>query len=442
MRNLCSCLAAAAAALVLNAVPCAFAATAGVMENRIPVSPLAARDVAFDLRHDLTHVEGGPAAAYKFTEEEAAKNPSPHIKARLGEYLLAGKTWGAPEGRGEEGSRLVDEALAAGSMHAMNVVGWELLAGRSRPQDVVRGLGYLQQGATEDYVPAMMALGDIYRRGFAVPKNRFAAEVWLVRAARLGQPHFLFRLAASHENGEMTAQPDVAYACRLYYEAAINGSAAARDRIHQLAEAGNSDAVRAKHLMLLCYVARGADPVTSRVRTAVTELESKYPDDPEVLTAIGRAYWSEELGNPDFKKAFAYFSRAADKGSDVARAFRARLLIEGYGTKRDIAAGMAEWAQLEARNVPEAVAQLGYFHYWGPVAAAGIKKDAQKAFALSKRAADWGDYYGQLNTAACYEFGIGVPTDYALAAYYYRAADGKGSVRARAKVRRLLPHIR
>jgi TPR repeat protein len=412
------------------------------MEGRVPVTPPTGVDVAFDIRAERLPWSKDHSEAFLFVEKEFTRDPRPHVKARYADFLVQGSLWGAPDNSGDYGIRLAEEALAAGSMHALSVLGWEYLRRRMPTDDVGRGLGYLQQGASEGHVGAMLLLGDAYFRGVGIPKSAIAAEIWLTRAARFGKPHSLFRLAKAYEDGAVTGQPDLANACRLYYEANINGARSARERLAELAGKGDVHALRAQRLVLLWDSARGADIVTPRLKEAIRTLEEKYPDDPQVLVAIGSAYWNPELGNPDYKKAFAYFDRAAKAGSAEGRALRARLMVEGYGTKKDVSAGLAEWRALEEMNNPEAIGQLGYFYYWGPVGAAGLTKDPEKALSYSKRAADFGEYSGQMNTATCYEFGIGVSKDYALAAYYYQMVAAKGSVRGRDKVRRLLPHIK
>lgn len=398
------------------------------------VAPLAGIDIALDVRHDILATEKGDEAAYQMLAQEFARDPRPHVKARYGEYLIEGKRWSAPEGRDAEGLALVNDALRAGSVHALRVIGWQLIAGTHGPADSVGGLGMLHQAAALGNMNAVVTLGDAYFRGIGTRQNLDLAETWFRQAANNGKPHSLFRLGQHYET-----QPEgLSRACQLYYEAAVRGSRSSVRRIKELVAQNVSAAQRAQRLVTLWFGGLGAPLERRETREAMAYLEATCPEDAEALLAIGRMH----VASVNAKLAVPYFDKAIRLGSQDARAERARLLAEGHGLRMDQPAALAELRTLETERNPEAMALLGYYQYWGSLTGAGLKKDPAQAFAYSKRAADLGNFFGQRNVATCYEFGIGVPVDLALAARYYRAAEWRGDQMAQERGRRALRHVK
>lgn len=392
------------------------------------VVPLTSRQEAFDVRESRLRASKGDAAAFAWVEQRLTTRPDPHTAAVYADLLLRGKRQGAPENQGGRGVRLAQEALAAGSLRAVGVIGWELLRGGRLPGDPARGLTYLHHAAAAGDTTAMTYLGDALLRGIGTAPEPTLAEFWFRRAARRGWPYGLFLLGNAYADGKFHGQPDLARACALYQEAATYGSTSARRRLEQLAQAGDPAATRAHHLVTLWFAWFRHNVSNAKQHGVAQALQRDYPDDAEVLTALGRYNISPENGRREFKQAFVLLSRAAALGSVEAQALRARMQAEGWGTKTDPAAGLAEWRRLESQNDPTSLALLGYYSYWGTLKNKVLPKNPAQAFAYSKRAADAGSYTGQINTAYCYESGIGVPKDYALAAKYYDIAASRGAL--------------
>lgn len=409
---------------------------------RCPAHAIEPRDEAFDIRLDFTAGEKGDAAAFAFVEKEFARDARPHIKAWYGEYLLGGKAWGAPEGQEQRGIELVQEAFAAGSVEARRVLGWQLMTGRHLPVDPQRGMLYLREALAQGSTHALVTLADVFRQGVGTAVDWTEAETWSRRAAWIGKPYILERLAAAYESVAGATAVQKAKACELHYAAAIHGSGPAEKRLKQLFEQKDAAGTRAYELLLLWRAHLGWRFQTAEVRRTVQHLETSYPDDLAVMLSIGEMYASGRLGFRDFKKAYALFEKAAQRGSDDAQAQLARLLVEGYGVKKDQARGLQIWRELEVRGNAQALGFLGFHHYWGTLAGAGLAKDPILAYDYCRRAADLGDYFGQLNAGACYEHGIGVKMDYLRAAAYYRAAAWRGAPDAEEKMRRLLAFVK
>jgi TPR repeat protein len=82
--------------------------------------------------------------------------------------------------------------------------------------------------------------------------------------------------------------------------------------------------------------------------------------------------------------------------------------------------------------------RLGTLFYWGAAGLPGGKKDPGKAFRYVRQGAAGGYMTSIANLAFCYEHGIGVPENSALAAKMYWAAYDRGFLKAKEKVRRHL----
>ncbi|HEY0947630.1 MAG TPA: tetratricopeptide repeat protein [Opitutaceae bacterium] len=405
-------------------------------------SDLEPIDEVFDIRVDLAWGKDGEAAAFALVEKAFTRTPRPHVKTRYGEMLMTLGLGVAPAGEAGRGMDLVQEALDEGSVRAKAIVGWELLRGQRLPADPTRGLALLQEAVTAGNIHAMIVLGRAYRYGVGMPADVQIAELWFRRAAYLGSSQALYSLGHDYELGGIAGRADEAKAFELYLEAAIRGSDAAGERLKSGMESGEPRAARAHHLVILWYAAAGADFQRRQVKSAIAALEQSFPDDPVVLLALGRVYSTEGFGLRDYEKAHVALERAIRLGSADARAERAKLLAVGAGVKKDPAAALAEWRALEKRGNARALAELGFYHYWNSLKGTDVTKDPAKAFAYSRRAANAGDFWGQLNVAYCYEHGIGVDTNYALAARYNRAAAWRGSREGARRMYKLLDHVK
>ncbi|MEY2877858.1 MAG: hypothetical protein RLZZ15_238, partial [Verrucomicrobiota bacterium] len=211
----------------------------------------------------------------------------------------------------------------------------------------------------------------------------------------------------------------------------------------ELAAKGEGAAIRARRMVRLWYVACGALEGDKEVREAMEgcAADPNADVDMSAMVAMGRVWQSRSNGFYDLAKAKDLFDRAAKLGSLEGRSWRARMLAEGRGVKKDVAAALAELRQLESEGDPTTLALLGYYHYWGARGSGPLPEDPRKAFEYSKRAADLGDPWGQYDTALAYMDGIGTEKNYALAASYCRAAAWRGWREAETLLPRVLAFV-
>lgn len=93
-------------------------------------------------------------------------------------------------------------------------------------------------------------------------------------------------------------------------------------------------------------------------------------------------------------------------------------LIETYFSIKQYEKCFEGHLPLAECGYPLAECQVGYFYYDG----LGVKKNDEKAFYWTKRAANHGDRDGQYNLAWFYEEGIGTEIDLQKAKYWYKKA--------------------
>jgi uncharacterized protein len=148
--------------------------------------------------------------------------------------------------------------------------------------------------------------------------------------------------------------------------------------------------------------------------------------DPVAMTLLGDLYSNGYGIAKDDKKAFAWFSLAADRNDKQAIFALAMAKFAGRGTAQDL---------------PEAAALLERAAKLGHVAAAynlallyldgqSVRQDMAKAAELLRRAADAGSPEAQYALATLYKEGNGVPKDPAAAAKLLAAATRGGNAAA------------
>lgn len=406
-----------------------------------PADP--ARDDAFDIKHEGLLATKDRATAYAFVYEQLQKSLRPRLLARHGSYLLQGEAWGAPTGYAAVGFQEIQAAAATGDTFANAALGFQLLVGEHVARDPARGLQLLTDAATGGDVDAMVLLGQAYQDGIGVTADLTLAENWFKRAAWAGRPFPLAHFGDRWIDKTITNPifPDLAIA--VWLEAARYGSGSAHQRLEWLTrpETYFPGAQRALHILLLESVALGADVQRKRVRAAMDDLARDYAKDIDALLARALVLSTPGGGAYDATEAARLVQTAVDLGSLRARSIQASFLAKGIGLKKDPAAALAIWRELEDKNVPHALAMLGYHSYWGSLGKNLLPKDEALAFRYSARAAALGDYFGHLNTGYCYLHGIGTDENYARSLRHYYAAEYQGSLVARTMTRRLLRNL-
>lgn len=383
-----------------------------------------------------------PRKRFAYLEREFRRTPQDlPVKARYAECLIIGESDNGPKGREVEGVALAREAMDAKDSTALRAMGMAAALGRGAPQNIQDAISLVRRADEAGNTKATAMLGLLLFDEKTFDENTSESEDYCRKAARCGYPEALFKLGMLYEKDSTGFPISISKAAALLNEAAQYGSRQAYDHLKERSKekVPRPELQRAYDLATLWYAALGSNMLqTPGVSASAKELEALYPQDPESLYVLGLAYRSGEYGLRDMKKAWGFLDKATTLGSNDARCERAAMLAEGQGVKKTPAAAIAEWRLLEKQNHPGALSYLGYYSYWGSLDDEGIPKDAAKCYDYSKRAADQGHYFGQLNVSQCYAFGVGTEKNYAQAVGYCRASAYRGSKRARRELPKLI----
>lgn len=434
-------------ALPRIALLCVFAASAAWMAaaeftiDRVMIEEEETHEIRLE---NLLRSKGHRAVFDRLTKEMAEK-PKPYVKAWYANYLIYGEAFGLKEVADEKrGYALARESSAEGSLFGHELVGRAYGDGRGPGfRDSLEAVKYLTRAAELGRDSAMCELSKYYFFGKGVEADRKKAEQLARSAACQGAEAGMMNLAGWWEDAKYAGTADAEKAMALYFEAADLGAPAARGILRQRAEKGDPSAIKYMHLDYVVGAREGATAYPARLKQSVRWLEQNTsPDDLRVQLAIAELM-IEKLGPVyDAKKARDILTRAANSGSDDAKAMLATMAWRGIGQKADPLGAIASWKELADRNNARALNQLGWLHWWGNGAKHGIAKDAKAAFELCRRSADLGYWVGQQNTAACYAHGVGTQVNYYLAAKYYDILEGRGYINAREMKQRTLAHIK
>lgn len=337
-------------------------------------------------------------------------------------------------------------------------------------------LDHLREKALKGDLYAMVALGDEFAKGENRPRNPSLAVFWYRQAAVKKLPLGLYRYGVSLEFGlGIPADPRTAFEQYI----AAGKYAAAQLRVAEMLLAGvpgnktlaavSPDPLKAvtimralcaanyypallklagilygnpqwrkahgKEIYSLVLRSTNAEPVPPEtlVFQARLLLEGVGVEKDEVFaralwevaarqgSAEGAYYFARCLefgvGTPvKAKKAFEYYSQAAEKKFPAALVRMGDYRLTGTFAAQDPAEAFALYAKAAEKKYPPALRKMGWCYENG----IGAEKDLAKAFTYYERSAYQGDPQGMYQAGRCFLEGIGVKADPAGAVYFFR----------------------
>ncbi len=116
---------------------------------------------------------------------EAARNGDPRAQLELGRLYLNGKI---VPGSDADAERWLTKAATQGSAEAYNQLGILMLypVDKGREKNPLKAVYHFKKAAERNSAPALANLGDLYRKGVGVQKDRGRAKTYYIAAARLG----------------------------------------------------------------------------------------------------------------------------------------------------------------------------------------------------------------------------------------------------------------
>lgn len=134
-------------------------------------------------------------------------------------------------------------------------------------------------------------------------------------------------------------------------------------------------------------------------------------------------------GAKEYEKARNWFSKAAEKGLDIAQYAMGNIYYYGQGVDIDYAEAMKWYLLAAEQGQPQAQCNLGACYYYGQ----GTDVDYDKAFKWYSESAKKGEPNAINNLGTCYFEGHGVEKDMAKALECYAKAAEMGNDHASAK---------
>ena len=218
-------------------------------------------------------------------------------------FLQLNGAWGvaADEGAAARGfQKLAEEGMAVAQMN----YAWCLQTGTGCGRaDIAEAALWLQRAAEQRHVPAMRKFGEFLRDGRGVPQDDKQAVVWLERAAKRGDAQAQYDLALMYQSGRGVAQQDDCEAAVLLHLAA------------------DQHLPRAAFCLANCYAKGTGVPVNAA-------------------------------------NALALFVQAAEDGLPEAMTMAGMLIMNGYGTQKDVQKGREWLTKAAALNEPNALSML------------------------------------------------------------------------------------
>lgn len=397
--------------------------------------PAVLREELFGIRFRLLLRDKGPERAAKFLRDEMAARPgAPEVMAYVAWTSLFPEGWGmdgiVPPDTCEGLLRL---AARAGSAVAKDVLGFALVHGGTPiADDSEEGLRLLQESAASGFARSIGRLGRLKIDGRKLERDAGGGMSDLLRAVALGSTKDLADLAEALEGGHgasigLSHDRALREAAEYYFLLALENDGLGWTKLAEFEERGVPGARLLRSIAHVRFANEGGFLVPARVREHLAVLEREGRSDDRACVELGVA----KLFGVDWLKldpagAKRCFEFAREMGNEEAPFFLAYMRLRGLAGPQDKPGALAEMAALADAGNVRANARLGYFHYWGAAEAGRLKKDPAKAFHYTRRAAELGSTWAQVNLAHCYKHGIGTKENPVLAAKLYWLATNHG----------------
>jgi TPR repeat protein len=268
-----------------------------------------------------------------------------------------------------------------GNKAAQGLWGYFVVVQSQSPEDAANGLRLLRSSATNGFVPAMLNLGSLFRRGEYVQRNDSEALHWFREAADKNDPEGWTQLGACYHRGSGTPK-DFTKAIECYKQAAaltnyeamkslgyllMNGLGAEKDIgtakmwFERSAKEGNNR--RAMYDLGVVLSQTGSDNASIREAFEWNEHSAALGDPLAAFKMYD--FYSNGRGGIETNMEVAHFwlLKAAALGSTQAEYQLGDAYERGDGVPKDIEIALGWYRKAAAKNHAPALYDLGHYYY-------------------------------------------------------------------------------
>ncbi len=294
------------------------------------------------------------------------------------------------------------QAAEQGDAAAQYELGVLYLRGEAVPQDLEKGVSFIQSAAEQGAPAAQRTLGLLYARGHGVSADLHDAVFWWKKAAVGGDPKAQYYLGFAYSR-DGRIEPNPQEAVSWYLKAAEQGVAEAQYELAQMYASGTGTTEDLNAAIFWYGHAAGGGHVGAQYE-------------------LGNCYAHGAGVERNMKEAARYYKYAANRGYVEAQYALALLYDSGESVSKDLSSA-AGWFQLAAEQ-----GHAGAQYYMGILSAQGsvVPLDMSAAARWFQLSADQGDAGAQFELGSLYARGEGVGKDMEKARSWWQKADAQG----------------
>lgn len=320
--------------------------------------------------------------------------PSPESTIRVVAPVAKIETQKTPAQVVQDFSKAANEGVG----YALVQMGHFYRDGYRVERDIHKALDYYERAARQGELTGLLALGDVYRKGwYGLKRDPDKALRYYQRAAALGSFEAEYRIAWLLVN-QSSSHPHQVPAFNLLQELAAEGHPQALCDLGDLYLEGR---------LVEKDLNKARDYYVSAAQAGAVEAAFK----------LGLFYQTEE-SMPDYSLSFAWFLKAAEGDFAPAQLQVGHLYRDGRGGPKNYEQAAYWYSKAAAQGSSNAALELADLYHAGK----GVGRSFVEAARLYESAAQQDNAYAQLMLSVLYQQGRGVCADMQKSVHYYEAA--------------------
>jgi TPR repeat protein len=340
-----------------------------------------------------------------------------------------GKNYAYSDDKGiqKKGVELLQKAIKLGSFDAMNTLGAMYKKGIGIDRDPKQAFKLYLKAANLGHAEAMRNAGECYAEGFGVTLNKNSAIMWYKKAADAGDAEAMVDIGQMLEEKNGTGNE---VALLWYSQAAKMGNSQAAERLKELANGKNSDA-----MFYYGFVLEHGYGVKQNLTEAAKSynIALNFRDYPEAMRSLGLMYEEGKGVEKNLESAKDWYEKAAGAGNADAMLDLGHICKEGKGVEKNLESAKYWYGKAADAGNADAMVDLGHIYEeegnldlavekYGDAA----EKGSSQAVECLKKLAEKAYLTAMYEYGFALEHGNGVRPDLNKAAKLYKDAALKG----------------